>query len=285
MGRIISKISKSKDSSSNVDRRPSSGARTSGKALMAQIVLWGSIIGIFALAGLVIARGWKDEDGESAKYVFGTMLPVVGTWVGTILAYYFSRENFESASENMREMAKQITPAERLMSIPVKSKMIPVNQIVSIKIGADETAADIKLEGKILKTFDDEGKNRLPILDDNGHPLYIIHRSMIDKYITQKITKKESLEESKKSLEELANWTLQDLMNKDPGLKKLFEESFVIVKEDASLGDAKAAMEASSNRLDAFVTCLDAFVTKDGMRNEPVIGWITNVMITENAKA
>jgi hypothetical protein len=30
--------------------------------------------------------------------------------------------------------------------------------------------------------------------------------------------------------------------------------------------------------------CLDVFVTKNGTKNEPVIAWITNGMITERAE-
>ena len=31
-----------------------------------------------------------------------------------------------------------------------------------------------------------EGVDRLPILDDKGHPKYIIHRSMIEQFVSKK---------------------------------------------------------------------------------------------------
>ena len=72
--------------------------------------------------------------------------------------------------------------------------------------------------------------------------------------------------------------TLQNLFDEEPALKKVFEGTFAIVKEDATLSDAKAAMEKVDN-------CLDVFVTKNGTKNEPVTGYLTNLMISEAAKA
>ena len=76
---------------------------------------------------------------------------------------------------------------------------------------------------------------------------------------------------------QLKELSLKDLLDDDEELRKLFETSFATVKEDANLADAKIEMDKVQN-------CLDVFVTRNGTKNEPVIGWLTNLIITENAK-
>jgi hypothetical protein len=94
---------------------------------------------------------------------------------------------------------------------------------------------------------------------------------MIDKYLTRKITK------DKFTTEDLNNLTLQYLLDDDTDLKRMFETTFATVAEDATLADAKIVM-------DKLPQCLDVFVTENGIRNEPIIGWLTNLIITESAK-
>jgi hypothetical protein len=57
----------------------------------------------------------------------------------------------------------------------------------------------------------------------------------------------------------------------------MFEESFAFVGQNASLADAKLVMENTPH-------CLDVFVTANGTKYEPIIGWLTNGIISENAK-
>jgi hypothetical protein len=49
-----------------------------------------SIAAVTLLARIIISRGTDT----AAENVLNSVLPLLGTWVGTILAYYFSKENF-----------------------------------------------------------------------------------------------------------------------------------------------------------------------------------------------
>src|SRR5713226_1358319 len=83
-----------------------------------------SIIAVAVLAMQVIDHA-KDKDiAGNAQNVLNSVLPLLGTWVGTILAYYFSKENFEAATKSVTELAKQITPQEKLKAALAKDKMI-----------------------------------------------------------------------------------------------------------------------------------------------------------------
>ena len=62
------------------------------------VVLAISIASILIIS-IVSINNAKDEDkGLAANKVMDATLPLYGTWVGTILAFYFSRNAFEAAS-------------------------------------------------------------------------------------------------------------------------------------------------------------------------------------------
>jgi hypothetical protein len=92
-----------------------------------------SIASVAILAGLIINAASNKEDAGTR--VLGSVLPLLGTWVGTVLAYYFSKENFEAATKSVTELAKQITPQEKLKSTPV-SKVMILRKDMFVKTGA-----------------------------------------------------------------------------------------------------------------------------------------------------
>jgi CBS domain-containing protein len=246
--------------------RSSTGSNGS-RAKIARNVLIVSISALPALAGLVI---WFDR--SAARDVFNMMLPVFAAWVGTILAFYFSRENFESAGRQVTEIVKQVTPLERLRSLPVTSHMIKRDDMIVFNLTAGKGVDAVKIVGDILNLMISSRKNRLPVLDENDRPRYMIHRSMIDKYLAGKALKESARPGG------LGALTLRDLLEDDADLRKMFETSFAAVPEDATLAEAKFAMEAVTD-------CLDVFVTKRGTKNEPIIGWLTNVIIAKCSEA
>jgi hypothetical protein len=130
----------------------------------------------------------------------------------------------------------------------------------------DRSVNKIKLTEIIDKLSE---KERLPILNDKGAIIYMIHISYIDRYMTQK-----ALKSPQPKLQDLM---LKDLLEDDSKLKDVFECSFGIVKESATLADSKTVMESLPK-------CQDIFVTKNGSKDDPVISWITNTIIQEARK-
>jgi hypothetical protein len=230
--------------------------------LLALVVTGISILAVTVLAAVIIVR---KHDPDAPQNVLNSVLPLLGTWVGTILAYYFSKENFEAATQSVTALAKQLTPQQLLQSTPVRTKMIPRAQMVVQKA----PAANLKLTDALNKLEQEKKGNRVPVLGDKDEPKYIVHRSLIDSYLT-------SLARGGKSTQEITAQTLQNMLDGNADTKRM-AESFAVVKEDATLADALATM---SNLQD----CQDVFVTQTGSKDEPVLGWITNVIIQENAK-
>lgn len=255
---------------SNDDPKKSENLNKEDRFALAKNMVYVSIGGVLLLSLITIYLGNKNNKGlESSQSIFNALLPLVGAWVGTILAYYFSKENFESANRNVRDMVGKLTTMEKLMSIPLKSKMIPneKGEIELLKITHDKLEDKINLKQDILDKFN---RNRIPVLNENDHPQYLIHRSMIDKYLTKRAFELNQAEK-------LSGLTLKDLLE-DPESKGRFDfgRGFMTVKEDGTLADAKREMDKAKE-------CSDVFVTKNGTKDEPIIGWITNLIITENA--
>jgi hypothetical protein len=230
--------------------------------LLAIVILGFSIAGVIILAGFILKR---DSTLDTAQYVFGAILPLLGTWVGTVLAYYFARENFESASRSVREMAKQLTPMEKLKSIFIKDVMINIGKAVTFILGKPEK--EIKLRADIIDAkLEKENYERLPILDTEGRIKYMAHRSLFDKFIGQETAKGKNP----------VDLTLQDMLD-DAKYKDVLTGSFKTLLETSNLAEAKTLM-------DKIKICSDVFATEDGTPNSKVLGWVTNIIVGEQAK-
>ena len=64
-----------------------------------KIAFWitlGGMIGVTILGIVVIGFAEQGQSrSDAARLVFGSLLPLLGTWVGTVLAFYFAKANFE----------------------------------------------------------------------------------------------------------------------------------------------------------------------------------------------
>ena len=128
----------------------------------------------------------------------------------------------------------------------------------------------------MAKYIRDNGIDRIPIFKGNelkGPINRVVHLSLIDRFIAQKATPGQPA----------PDLTLDDLTN-DQQLGTVVRGSFAVIKSDATLADAKDAMDKASNALGSAGNCYDVFVTETGGSDDPVVGWITNDIINENAK-
>jgi hypothetical protein len=232
--------------------------------LVLLIAGWGILgISLFALAGA--AFGGATQFNQTSQAVFNALLPLLGTWVGTVLAYYFSKKNFESASQSVERMVT-LTTEQKLGQIYVEKEMLRPGQITVLQVPPGKQPKDIgltelrqKLGGKI---------SRIPIVDPNGVILYIVHQSGLFKFLADKALSG--------NVADVTKLTLQDLID-DAELKNWIS-NIVYTSEQASVADAKKKMEEQPG-------CQDLIVTKTGARNEPMVGWMTNVDIGRLSKA
>ena len=223
---------------------------------LAFLVTLFSIITVGIISLTILVGSVFGADLEGAQLVLTGILPLLGTWVGTILAYYFSKDNFETAAASERKR------------LSIQQKRIPVPALtVSRKLGK-MVVARMPKSNVILAPdkgpFVEFNVQRLPVLDKNDHPHYIIHLNTVIKF----------RETAKLDPKALTSLTLETLGTKDPQILSMFEKSFTTISPDSSISEAKQALEGIPQ-------CQDVFITKDGTRNSPILGWLTNTRILE----
>jgi hypothetical protein len=227
------------------------------------------VLGVASIVAIVIgSRGVpKATPFKDVEDVLSMLLPVIGAWVGTVLAYYFSKENFESAAQNTKELVG-LRSDEKLRSIAARDAMIPIDKATKLVLEMAENQVKLKADiiDRLLSKPGSEERNRLPIVDPQGRPKYIAHRSTIDKFIVRAVSVGKML----------PDLTLQDLLD-DPVFKEVLVKGFNTLRETSSLADAKAL-------IDRVPICLDVFVTEDGTPTTKVLGWLTNVIILERSR-
>jgi hypothetical protein len=222
------------------------------------------------MIGLPVIANPANASGayQSIKDLFSIVLPLLGTWVGTILAFYFSQTNFDAATKNTIQLHQQFTSSEeKLKSIKITDKMLAMDQVsakLTIESGKSEKDYPLTDLIKIVETADKIPRERLPILDDQGGIKYVVHRSLIDKFRAERI-----------SDPNVANLTLKDMV--DNARYKAVLLAFGILPPTATLADAKHLIDKDPD-------CSDVFVTEDGKQGSKVQGWITNVEVEKSAQ-
>jgi len=267
------------DENQNNQQTPNPTEPPKQRERIALLVTWlsvGGTVAIFigAVTMISIKDGFANGKDEFFKYIIGILLPLWGTWMGTILAFYFSKENLDAANKTVRYLTDKITsPDEKLKSIKVKDVMI--KNIISFK--ADDSKIDDSNIYDLLNTMDgkltEEGKplSRLPIVNNSDILKYIIHRGTFDSYLISRIKTDPTTD--------LTKLTIKDMKNdNDPTLKKIMsKDMLVFVSEQSSLRDAQIL-------LDKIESCKDVFVTPNGTSEEKIIGWITDTLVSRVAK-
>src|SRR5262245_6590852 len=228
-----------------------SEART--RRYLAAGIVAASILGIVVISIVAIATAGGDR-AETSRLVFSAVLPLLGTWVGTVLAFYFARENLQAATESTLLLSGRETQT------PVTGVMIRDADFLAYDLGSDEVAEDVMLAALRDKMRQlTPASRRLPIRNPTGAVLYVVHDSTLTAFA-----------ESQGQTTENIDKKLGDLLA-DANFKALVE-AIGFVPEKASVADARTAMRSIKN-------CNDVFVTQSGKREERAIGWLTNTLL------
>ena len=181
------------------------------------------------------------------------------------------REVFETLFKSEKGKGDEARLDKAVQSTTVEKVLIPFNKITYLKIPEGKNPKDIPLED-LFKMF--EGiVTRVPVLSDKDIVKYMVHQSILYGYIAR-----ETVEASNKGiLFDIKKITLDDFLN-HPGVSELVAKSFTFVKKTSTVADARTAMEAIKN-------CQDVFITENGLAEENLIGWLTNIDIAKSFQA
>lgn len=250
---------------------PESSLEAKSRRWLTFFVVLVAVSGVVALgitALLAHATSPADTLFERIKYVSATILPLLATWVGTILAFYFSKDSLAAATQSVTDLSRTLSSLDKLKSFPVAQKMRPFSAITFEQI--DAGGEDKETLVTLLKKF--SRFERIIILDSHNVVRLLVYRSIVERYISQVATGA-STPVSGHTLEQL---TLKDLIASSSDMQQLVTGSFGFVAQSATLADAKQVM-------DKIPKCGDVFVTQTGQPTEPLLGWVTDNLIAENS--
>jgi hypothetical protein len=236
--------------------------------LAARVVLTSTVVAGLCAGTAIIAASINPEVSTAAKEILAVLLPLIGTWVGTVLAFYFGRDTYHAAAVETRlSMGQQL-------SKPATTIGIALHEFTGTSLKVADDAAALKVTIADLRTlFADlrsKGYFRVPVLTRDMVPLYVIHSEPLQGYVN-------TLFSTGSTAAELGNKTLADMLD-DPVHGPRVKRSFTTVGTDATVADVK-------NKLAASAPAQDAFITQNGRADGAVIRWITNNDIQEAAKA
>lgn len=223
------------------------------RTILTVIIVSSGILLIALLAMIIILLADDQEKFESAKWVFNAIIPLIASWIGTVIAFYFGRENFESATRQAMALTR-----ETLDDIQVENIMINIKTIVYRKIDpADDSKSSLS---SIINLYKDIDKDRIPVFSSTLNPRFVIEKNTMIDYINSKQGKK-------------ADLNLKDMITDNPG-KFSFEanEGFIVVSKTNTV-------EEAVNKMNGIKGCQDVFVTDNGKETGEVVGWLTNTLI------
>jgi hypothetical protein len=149
--------------------------------------------------------------------------------------------------------------------IPVRKAMIPRHQMDVVSMGDDRSEDEMTLQE--LHGMLSDRVTRIPVLGPNETLAYIIHESVLAKFIADR-----AMESSGQPTNtDLAQISLRGFLA-DASVHRRVADSAAFVPPEACLDEVRTEMLKRKN-------CRDVFVTQSGKADEPVIGWLTNIDI------
>jgi hypothetical protein len=247
-------------------------------------ILQYSTIGLIVVAGIMVIgaaiASYKTAKPDlflsTVEKIFTALLPLLGTWVGTVLAFYFSKANFETAGESVRKTYREIQE-DKLKTYYVEKEMRPYNEIEKVEIDtkASDQGLGINLEQEVACKLSRK-YTRIPIFSKDKIIKYMIHGSFLYEFFSE-------IPSDPQSALNKGNATLKNFIEFKKGkYGKVVEKSLAFVSRLATLATAKEKMEQQGKLTGE--PCQDVFVTETGESNEPVLGWLSDKRIERYSK-
>ncbi len=204
-----------------------------------------AIIFYFVIRGGLLSAGAVASD--ISPFGFAAVAGLVGMFSKQ------ATDKLEEIFNNLFQVSKEGGDAQRGDKLetnrPVEEKMIPISRMTVYTL--DASAEQTKLAE--IDAVCGPGVTRVPVIDNTGVLKYLIHYSLLKAFMAQQPN----------------DPSLADLLA-DEERRTLIEDTIAFVPRSGTVGDAKAAMDATTK-------CQDVIVTQNGRRDEPAVGWLTNV--------
>ncbi|MEM9001442.1 MAG: hypothetical protein AAGB24_14360 [Bacteroidota bacterium] len=214
---------------------------------LATIIIWLTFSAIILLA---LFYYLTKQKADTMQDIFNTLIPLFATWIGTVLAFYFGKENFDIATKRYDKLIDKLSP-DILDDINVTQIMISKKTMVFKNLEELE-AKKIK---EIIDFLNEVKKSRLPILE-KGELKYVVHKATFLNALNE-------LEDANS----VADYDFSSFISN----KKHQEvaRSFLTFGKGVILEDIRLALAKNSSIKDVFI--LD--------KNKSLVGWLTDSLI------
>jgi hypothetical protein len=215
----------------------------------------------------------------NVKELFNILLPVIGTWMGTLLAFYFSKDNFAAASKQANELADKMNATDQtLQAFKVSDVMIKPADGSLLALDNEQKFKEMTLT-ELRAKMEETHSERLPILEKVTMKfIFLIYRTTIERFLVEYDDKSIKFTAVRVPDRTRENLTVQDMYDSDFKLFKDIQNiQYCFLPVNTTLDKVKAAMQDNS-------ICQDVFITQTGSREESVLGWITNNLVIEKAE-
>ncbi len=203
-------------------------------------------------------------DGKvDMTFIGQTLLPLWGTWLGTVMAFYFGKSNFDAATKSYDKVIENILSSEeKLAKAVVKDVMIPLKEIVYFSY---EEATDGKTTIKdILGRKEFFPYSRYAFIDEKSVLRHIIHRRNFTQFISDKVIETPGSNPADTNFNEYIK-EAEDPQNRDK--QWLGVEVYISVSDN---------LLKARDMITSIPRNKDVFVTMNGKKGEPLIGLITD---------
>ncbi len=223
-------------------------------------VLIASIAAVFLLS-VVVTVNANDKE-KSSQRVMDSTLPLYGTWIGTILAFYFSRNAFEAASS---ATARNATIFKQVNSGLVSAAPLSDNTLAKILLKS--LANDLVFRQDDINKPLQDVVNELVSRDRYRVIVVNAERKYVD--LVYRINASAFMQTPPSPAPTLANYLEWRHAQGDKA-----QPVVVFLPQNATLADADA-------KLKEIMGCRDVIVTTDGNDTSPVVAYVTDVDINE----
>ncbi len=243
--------------------------------LIALWVLGAAIVAVLLMSVFAIGTA-KDRESNVAKEVMASTLPLYGTWVGTILAFYFSRNAFEAASTATARNAvvfQQVSSGALAPGAPPINKLalIPLSALVNGLVFSKKKNDTMSLQD-VVDYLTSNNRYRLIYLDEQNGYIDLIYRFDAEAFLKQPPSSGSSSQASGQNA--APTLTIKDYLDWRNGLGEKAKPIVVFLPLSGTLADAYA-------KINETMGCRDAIVTVDGGAKSVVQAYVTDSDINE----
>ncbi len=180
-------------------------------------------IGTILLSGIIlillIIFNWSiincpGEKLDHVKELFALLLPVIGTWVGTVLAFYFTRENFEAANKSVNTLVNRVlSPAEKLKDMKVPEVMMKTDLFALKAVANYEAFTKCTIKDLVEKMIGDHSE-KLPILEENSLKfIFLIYLTTLERFLLG--IRQETIHLKRDEKKDYDKLTIRDMFDSD----------------------------------------------------------------------